>query len=191
MVPGGRKNGLPLDLRSPIVQALLALVFMVGVGCVFHADGAFFKAAVHRGLWKEISIAGILACGMTVVIVTAGIDLAVGSVLALTSVSFALFTIPHGWGPIEAILACLGIGLATGVVSGSLVAFFRIQPFIVTLAMMVFARGLAKAFSGGKKVNTAWGKEPGESMSTELPPIFEQIDSLKKWVGIGTPVTIH
>jgi len=143
---------------------------------VFDANGAFFRWETHRGLLRQISVTGILACGMTVVIITAGIDLAVGSVLALSAVGFATFTMPWQWGAVPAILGCLAIGLACGAVSGILVAWPKIQPFIVTLAMMVFARGLAKAFAGGQKVTNTFEAADGNLVSVPHPAVFDLLD---------------
>jgi ribose transport system permease protein len=66
------------------------------LGCLFHGNGAFFEWQTHRALLREIAVVGTLACGMTVVIVCGGIDLAVGSVLAGSAVSFALLVLPLG-----------------------------------------------------------------------------------------------
>jgi ribose transport system permease protein len=155
----------------PHARALLALASMLALGCVFHQEGAFFRWSTHRDMLREIAVDGILACGMTLVILSGGIDLAVSSILALSAVSFALFTIALGWGPFAAVAAVLAIGVAAGTASGALVARFRLQPFIVTLAMMVFARGLAKRLAGGKKV-TAYTAGSGG-----LPRIFDLLDA--------------
>lgn len=114
---------------------------------------------------------------MTVVIVSGGIDLAVGSVLALASVSFSLMCIHWGWSPILAVPAALGIGMLCGAVSGGAAAWFGIQPFIASLAMMVFARGLAKTISGGMKVSTAVKNPDGTYRYVDVPGIFRLIDS--------------
>ncbi len=142
-------------LRLPFTRALLALLVIVALGAVFHADGAFFKWDTHRDMLRHISRYGILACGMTLVIITGGIDLAVGSVLALAAVAFARMSIHWSWSPWLAVPLCLALGAACGGVSVTLAARFKVQPFIATLAMMVFARGLAKTVSGGMKVSTA------------------------------------
>jgi ribose transport system permease protein len=173
-------NPSPLDdvraritalLARPHARALVALAAVLAVGCVFHQDGAFFQWTTHRDLLREISVYGILACGMTLVILSGGIDLAVGSVLALSAVSFALLTIAHGTGALAAVLIVLAVGVATGAASGALVARARLQPFIVTLAMMVFARGLAKRLSGGKKVSAF------SEGSSGMPAIFDTLDA--------------
>jgi ribose transport system permease protein len=162
---------------TPVARALVALLLMILIGCAFNADGAFFRWSVHRDMLRQVSVFGMLACGMTVVIITAGIDLSVSSVLALAAVFFALFTLPFEWPALLAIPLVLIIGTALGSVSGALVARMRIQPFIVTLAMMVFARGLAKVVSGGRKITNYVTEADGSSQLVEHPPIFELIDS--------------
>lgn len=162
---------------SPVARALLALLLMIVIGCVFSADGAFFRWSIHRDMLRQVSVYGILACGMTVVIITAGIDLSVSSLLALTAVSFAWFVMPLGWPALFAIPVVLVIGTALGSLSGVLVARMRIQPFIVTLAMMVFARGLAKVVSGGRKITNYVTESDGTSRVVDLPRIFDLIDS--------------
>lgn len=159
-------------LSNPASRAVIPLAVVLCVGAAFNGGGAFFHWETHRSMLREISVHGILACGMTVVIITAGIDLSVGSVLALAAVSFALSTMTLGFGAATAIVLSLGTGLVAGVSSGLLVARARIQPFVVTLAMMVFARGLAKLVSGGKKV-TSYVEG---AASTHVPNVFNTID---------------
>ncbi len=163
--------------RSPFSRAMAALVFVVLIGVLFNADGAFFHWDTHRDMFRHISVFAILACGMTLVIVTAGIDLSVGSVLGFTAVLFSILSLQKGWTPWLAIAACLGAGALLGMTSGGLVAKFRIQPFIATLAMMVFARGLAKWASGGQKVSTAVLQPDGTYKYMEVPPVFQALNS--------------
>ncbi len=153
-------------LSRPGVTAILALALVIGLGLVFHGRGAFYKWDAHRDALRLISVYAILACGMTIVILSAGIDLSVGSVLGLIAVAFAILVVRWEWSAWAAIPACLLLGACCGAVSGVLIAWFRIQPFIVTLAMMVFARGLAKHISHGEKI---W--------SAPIPEIFTAIDS--------------
>jgi len=161
----------------PATRALVALLFVVLIGCIFNADGAFFKLGTHRDTLRQASVAGILACGMTLVIISGGIDLAVGSVLALVAVSFSLMSIHWGWSPWLAIPLCLLIGVACGSASGAVTSYLGIQPFIATLAMMVFARGLAKTVSGGMKISTAVQNPDGSYRYVDVPRIFRLIDS--------------
>ena len=164
-------------MASPAGRALIALLLVLLLGMIFHADGAFHKAGTHRDALRQASIYGILACGMTLVIITGGIDLAVGSVLGLVAVCFSLMTIHWGWSPWMAVPLCLAVGAACGGVSGSLTAGFRIQPFIATLAMMVFARGLAKWVSDGMKISTAVQNADGTYRYVDVPQVFRAIDS--------------
>jgi ribose transport system permease protein len=164
-------------LRSPLARAGAALVLIVLMGVVFNADGAFFHWDTHRDMLRHISVFAVLACGMTLVIITAGIDLSVGSVLGFTAVLFSILTLQKAWSPWLAIPACLVAGLLCGALSGGLVAKFRIQPFIATLAMMVFARGLAKWISGGKKISTAVLQPDGTYKYTEIPRVFNGLNA--------------
>jgi ribose transport system permease protein len=159
---------------SAPLRALLALLLVLAVGAVFHAEGAFFQWSTHSAMLRQASVHGILACGMTLVIVTAGIDLGVGSVLGLSAVVFSLLTIHMGWGALPAIAAVLGVGILLGAASGGLVSGFGLQPFIVTLAMMVFA----KLVSGGQKISQAVLRPDGSGYdSVDLPRVFDLIDS--------------
>ena len=164
-------------LRSSAGRAVLALALVLALGVVFHADGAFFKISMHRDALRQASVYGILACGMTLVIITGGIDLAVGSVLALSAVCFSLWSIHLGWSAWLAVPACILVGAAAGAASGGLVSLFRIQPFIASLSMMVFVRGVAKTISGGTKVSTAVPSADGGYRYVDIPEVFRAIDS--------------
>jgi len=164
-------------LATPFVRALLALSLILILGAIFSGDGAFYKWGTHRDMLRQVSTYGILACGMTIVIITGGIDLSVGSLLGLISVVFSLLSIHKGLPPLAAIPICLAFGAFLGGVSGALSARFHLQPFIATLAMMVFARGLAKYISGGQKISTSYQDEEGNFTSLDLPPVYELLDT--------------
>ena len=163
-------------LGSPAFRALLALGFVILIGCVFNAGGAFYHWSTHRDMLRQVSVYGILACGMTLVIIGGGIDLSVGSVVGLSAVLFALQTLHHGRSAAAAVGIALGAGATVGLASGTLVARFRVQPFVATLAMMVFARGLAKWVSGGQKVSQAIQNPDGSFAYVDLPAIFKALD---------------
>ena len=162
---------------APIARAFAALLLVFILGLCFNADGAFFKWGTHRDMLRQVSVYGILACGMTLVIITAGIDLSVGSVLGLSAVLFSIFSIRWGWSAWLAVFATLVVGTGCGMASGSLIARFKVQPFIMTLAMMVFARGMAKFVSGGQKISTAVLAEDGSYKYVDLPHFFEFLNS--------------
>lgn len=165
------------QLGSPVARALLALFAVIVIGVLFNADGAFYAWHTHRDMLRQVSVYGILACGMTLVIIAAGIDLSVGSILGLVAILFSIITIHWGWSAWLAIPICLAAGAACGLLSGALIARFTLQPFIVTLAMMVFARGLAKYLSGGKKISTYVELPGGGFENRTLPGIFSAIDT--------------
>jgi ribose transport system permease protein len=164
-------------LISPTARAFGALIIVFCIGLLFNADGAFYKWGTHRDMLRAVSVYGILSCGMTLVIIAAGIDLSVGSILALTSVSFSLLIIHKNIPAVLAILICLAVGTLCGMFSGAIIARFRIQPFIATLAMMVFARGAAKWVSGGQKISTAVQQSDGTYKYVDVPHIFNIINS--------------
>ncbi|MBI2438160.1 MAG: ABC transporter permease [Lentisphaerae bacterium] len=174
---GGSSLAFSRWLRHPGVRALAALLLVLSLGLIFNAEGAFFKWATHRDMLRHVAVFGILACGMTLVIISAGIDLAVGSILGLSAVSFALFSLRWGFSPWLAVPATLLVGGLCGAASGGLIARFRLQPFIVTLAMMVFARGLAKWVSGGQKISTAIELADGTYRYGMAPPFLELLNA--------------
>ncbi len=97
----------------------------------------------------NISFISIMACGMTMVIITAGIDLSVGSTLGLAGVVLALLMRYHGFSPLAAVMVGLVVGLAIGAANGVMITKLRLAPFIATLGMLSVGRGLAYVISGG------------------------------------------
>src|SRR5207247_9693450 len=91
--------------------------------------------------------------------------------------SCSLMSIHWGWSPWRSVPLCLLLGATCGGVAGGVTAAFRLQPFIATLAMMVFARGLAKTVSGGMKVSTAVKNPDGSYRFVKVPDVFGLIDS--------------
>lgn len=167
---------LKKTVTSPAGRAFLALLLVLIIGAIFNADGAFFKLSTHRDALRQMSVYGILACGMTLVIISGGIDLSVGSVLALIAVCSAQMAIHWSWSGWLVFPACLIIGGLCGGLSGFVTARLQVQPFIATLAMMVFARGLAKYASGGMKVSTAIANPDGTYRYVDVPSFFRDID---------------
>lgn len=104
---------------------------------------------------------GIIAIGMTLVILTAGIDLSVGAVLALCAVGSAAMMMQYGLGTVPTILLVLALGTVIGLINGWVTTRFNIQSFITTLAMLSSARGIASLWSGGYAIPLAFGDGPG------------------------------
>lgn len=126
-----------------LLTTITIVVFIVMYLCamIFLGEG-FLKPQTFFNILNSNAALIILSCGMTLVMITGGIDISVGGVTALVSMSCAVFLDHSGGNVIGSILIALGIGLAFGIVQGYLVAYLNIQPFIVTLAGMFFARGM-------------------------------------------------
>ena len=128
-----------------ITIALFAVMYIAGM--IIFADKGFAKPQMFLNLF--VSNAGLLviACGLTIVMITGGIDISVGSVTALVCMVLADLMENKGVNAYAAVLVALLIGVAFGIVQGFLVAYLDIQPFIVTLAGMFFGRGLTAIIS--------------------------------------------
>ena len=128
-----------------ITIALFVVMYVAGM--IVFADKGFAKPQMFLNLF--VSNAGLLviACGLTIVMITGGIDISVGSVTALVCMVLADLMENKGVNAYAAVLVALLIGVAFGIVQGFLVAYLDIQPFIVTLAGMFFGRGLTAIIS--------------------------------------------
>jgi ribose/xylose/arabinose/galactoside ABC-type transport system permease subunit len=126
--------------------------FVLLVGIMGAVSPPFRTLSNFENILQQISVNGIMAVGMTLVIITEGIDLSVGSVLALSAVVATSFAHPGTHPLIVAILLGALVGLACGTVNGVLIAKKRLAPFIVTLGMMTVARGAALVYTSGRPV---------------------------------------
>ncbi len=127
--------------------ALIALVVASIFG--FARYGAFLTQENLVNIVRQNSMVGLVALGMTFVILTGGIDLSVGAVLAVAGI-VACYVAPYG--SATAVVAAIAAAALIGLVNGMLIAKARIQPFITTLAMMIAARGLALAVTSENSV---------------------------------------
>jgi ribose/xylose/arabinose/galactoside ABC-type transport system permease subunit len=145
-VAGGRATAGRTRLAdyAPTYGALAALVLLVIVNSVFTPN--FFDVNNFRNILLQVSPTVLVAVGMTVVISTGGIDLSVGSVMAIAS-AVAATSLDYGAG--LAILLALAATAAAGAFNGALISGFRIQPIIVTLALLISGRGVAQVLSNG------------------------------------------
>ncbi|WP_028933072.1 ABC transporter permease [Pseudonocardia spinosispora] len=143
----------------------LIVVFVAAVAFSPSKNGEllFLNSGNLFNVVRSISEIGILAVGMTLVILIGGIDLSVGSVLGLASVGVAVLLTENGLGAWTSALLVLLIGCAFGLLQGVAIARFGIQAFIVTLAGMQIARGLARIWSGGQGISITYGTGPGQA----------------------------
>jgi len=133
--------------------ALLGLLVLAVVLSL--SSPAFLSVANLTNIGIQTSVVAILAFGMTFVIITAGIDLSVGSLAALAAVSAGWAGTVGGFPPIVALIMGLFVGMAGGLVNGILVAFGKIPAFIATLAMLSIGRGLTLVISDGTPISTS------------------------------------
>lgn len=128
-------------LKSLIGLALLVLVLSL-------LSPHFLTTENLLNITRQVAVNAILATGMTFVIISAGIDLSVGSVLALSGCVMAI-ALNAGVGIFPGILLAVGVGSLCGLANGFMTGFLRVPPFIATLGMMSIARGLALVVTGG------------------------------------------
>ena len=136
--------------RFTVGGPLLGLIIL----CVVFSltTDVFLSARNFLNILDQVTVLGILSIGMTVVIVTAGIDLSVGSILAFSMMMMGWLYEAHGIPFVIAIFMSLITGAVCGLVNGLLVTRAKLPPFIATLAMMTIARGLANILTGGRQV---------------------------------------
>jgi D-xylose transport system permease protein len=149
-----------IDWRT--YRSVIALA-VVMIALAILTQGTFLTPRNLTNLTRQVSINGILAIGMTFVILIGGIDLSVGSVVALSGVIAGVLQVNYGlaqWtdgsavtGALISVGAAMITGLLCGVFNGWLITRYRIAPFIITLGMMVIARGLALIFAKGAAIS--------------------------------------
>ncbi|HEX8795664.1 MAG TPA: ABC transporter permease [Polyangiaceae bacterium] len=139
-----------LLLKQPWLGPFAALV---GLWAFFAARAPGFASAANAAtMARQTTVVAICSVGMTLVIVSGGIDLSVGSAVAFTTVVVAA-TLKAGLGPGVAVLAGVAVATLAGAASGALVAYLRMAPFIVTLGAMSILRGGAKGLAGEQKID--------------------------------------
>jgi inositol transport system permease protein len=147
------REGLNAFIRKYAIVLIFIAMF---VGMTLLTD-SFLQPRNLFNVVRQISVVGLIAIGVTMVIITTGIDLSSGSVLALAAVFAASLAQQPGWHDakypglvvpvIVPILVALGVGIVCGAMNGWLIARFKIPPFIATLGMMTVARGFALIYS--------------------------------------------
>lgn len=131
---------------GPLIGLILLCIFLS------FATDKFMSVRNVLNILDQITVLGIMAVGMTLVILIGGIDLAVGSVLALAMMVMGYLSNQLGYPFPAAMLLALVVAAATGAVSGGLITVFRVPAFIATLAMMSVARGLANMITDGQQI---------------------------------------
>ncbi len=125
-----------------LLTITIAVFFLLYIGAMVFLRSGFLKPQTFFNILNANAALIILACGMSLVMITGGIDISVGGVTALVSMCCAVYLDYKGGNVFMAVVIAIVIGLAFGAFQGALVAYLDIQPFIVTLAGMFFARGM-------------------------------------------------
>lgn len=168
-----------LDIKELLIKykslvGLLALIAIVSV-----LSPSFLSTKNIFNILRQTSVNGIIAAGMTFVILTGGIDLSVGSILAISGAICASILV-NGQNIVIAVLAALLVGAVVGFLNGFIITKGKLQPFIATLATMTILRGLTLVYTDGKPITLGSG---------ELALNFGQIGG-GKILGIPTPALI-
>ena len=164
-----------LNRRQFFQQFGLLIVFLLLCLALSLISDRFLTGDNLKNVLRQSTVNGIIAVGVMFVILTRGIDLSVGSVLAMSSIVGADL-LQQGWAPFPAVLAALVVGGLLGLITGLLVSQLRIPPFIATLGMMTFGRGLAFSVTGGTPISS-------------FPDAFRLIGT-GEFLGIPTPIII-
>ncbi len=149
-------------------KSLIALLLLIVVVSTLSPN--FFTLNNIFNILQQTSVNAIMAVGMTLVILTSGIDLSVGSLLALTG-AVAASMVGADINALVAVVGSLALGAAIGGVTGIIVAKGKVQAFIATLVMMLLLRGVTRVYTDGSPINTG----------------FSDNADLFSWFGIGRP----
>lgn len=125
-----------------LLTITVVVFFAMYIGAILFQGQGFLKPQTFFNQLNANAALIIASCGMSLVMITGGIDISVGGVAALVSMCCAVYLDYHNGNLVMALLIAIAIGLAFGIVQGILVAYLGIQPFIVSLAGMFFARGM-------------------------------------------------
>lgn len=141
-------NKRKINSNSLLLLITIALfIIMYGAGCIMYADKGFTRVQTFCNLF--INNAGLIcvACGMTCVMLTGGIDISVGSLVAMDCMIMAVGIEEWGMSSPVLMLLILVVGIVFGLVQGFCIAYLDIQPFIITMAGLFFARGMTAVIS--------------------------------------------
>jgi ribose/xylose/arabinose/galactoside ABC-type transport system permease subunit len=141
----GRLEVAGKDVTMTVMLAFVAIVLVVIANPL--TNGVFFTANNLTNLMRQMTTIGLLSLGMLFVILTGGVDLSVGSVVGFSAIFAAGAAVNWGLPIWASFLLGIATGAAWGLVTGSLVAWFKLAPFVVTLAMMTTIRGLTYVYS--------------------------------------------
>ncbi|SDC41598.1 xylose ABC transporter membrane protein [Pelagirhabdus alkalitolerans] len=145
------KNKLKFKFDMRAYTLIIALLLIVAIFTIM-TNGDFISSRNITNLTRQMTVIGVLAVGMTLVIVAGHIDLSVGSIVGLTGGIAAILQVWHGWSTLPVILVTILAGVVLGLWQGWWVAYKGVPAFIVTLGGMLIFRGILLGISGGQTV---------------------------------------
>jgi D-xylose transport system permease protein len=165
--PDLRRRRSPADLLRRVVQGDLAsvrvIIAIAVIWIIFEAENSRFLSAVNlTNLVLQITATGLISVGVVYVLLLGEIDLSVGAVSGATSALMAVLNVQHGWNPYLALAAAVVMGVAIGLIQGTLFSFFGVPSFVITLAGLLAWQGLQLYILGDTgSVNVTDGKIVG------------------------------
>jgi len=144
---GRLKNRPKMNDTNLLLIITVAAFFIMYTGAIVFLGGSFTKPQNFLNILNNNASLIVLSCGMSIVMITGGIDISVGAVTCLVCMTSAVCLEKNGGSVVQVLLISLGIGLLYGIIQGFLVAYLEIQPFIVSLAGMFFAKGMTTIVS--------------------------------------------
>lgn len=149
---GGVLSALRTMKRPAWLGPLVALLAVYAIFAVLTPEHSFLRTQIFLTMARQSVVVAICALGMTLVIITGGIDLSTGSLVALTTVIVAKL-LKNGSSPVTAVLVAVGVATAVGALIGLFVGRFRLMPFVVTLGAMTVLRGTAIGLASEQKID--------------------------------------
>ena len=154
---------------SALVRKMGPLIGLIVLFVVISAlNSSFIDPSNLKNLLRQVSINALISFGMTFVILTGGIDLSVGSTLALSSAIMASL-IKGGMDPIMGIVVAAIIGLILGTINGVVISYGKVAPFIATLATMTIFRGLTLVYTDGNPISSLTDHMFGQGYFAGIP----------------------
>jgi len=176
---------MKLDLTRILRSYGIVIAFIIICAAMTVLSPVFLTVTNVRNVIRQSSIFGIMAVGMTFVILTGGIDLSVGSILAVAG-AFSAGMLKGGLGIVPIVLLALVLGIGCGLANGLLITIGRIAPFVVTLGMMSIARSLTLIYTKGYPISGFTGSfrfiGGGEILSMPFPIIVFLLTVVVAWL---------
>ena len=170
----------------------ILVLLLVVAGVTALASEGFLTAYNLENLCRRTALFGILAVGAGIVIMAGGIDLSTGSVVCLAGCLLPWLLVSEGWSPTAAVAAVLGLGVIVGLFQGALVAWGRLQPFLVTLCGLLFYRGLARGITDDQTQGFRGGFDGLRSLATGRIPVpgLTDLDAFEGASAFAIPATV-